>query len=621
MRNEIEDLKQQAIEQGKQQLKQMAKESAKKVGQQIWSAIAPILPYIIIALVIIIIIAGLIDWSGEDVDAAEIAGLNTATDDAWEQFFRHIEAMEGGMTVYKNSEGVDCYKVLYDGFGGYAICGLDMRYYGRYFSGLGYGTSEGALIPTDIVTAKKIDATKNGFYAEVENSLASEGITLKTGYQLFAITSRAFNCGSGGAVYHDDEYGMPENFVSAYKNYWKESDDKYQQKNEGDFSHKIYTNCMQRPIHAGGEVAPGLITRRKAEWTLFQCGFYSYLNEWYVGDSSSSGASGIIDSAKKIHDYMKDNKYQYCDKGSSCGDHSNGHGLNETFEQSKTGYHNVCCATYVSWVLRDCGLIKETNHIAPTLANTLESSKYKFKRITGKNNFQEGDILVSDGHIEIYAGNNQIYNAGYQGAIDTVNPYNKGDWSKVKYALRAPTTAGKEGTTSISGLNIKTYTTSKGRKYILYQQHVGPWSGLSYASGGNVYGTVGAVGCPTSACATAVSAFNQGKNLTPTDFRDAIYPTTIGGALRNLGFNITYYDGFDRDRVINQLKKGYPVIYRVTSASIFTNNQHWMALIDISSDGKKIYVASGSSGSAAGWYDIDTAFYAADEYFIFNSIS
>ena len=70
MRNEIEDLKQQAIEQGKQQLKQMAKESAKKVGQQIWSAIAPILPYIIIALVIIIIIVGLIDWGDIETGAA-----------------------------------------------------------------------------------------------------------------------------------------------------------------------------------------------------------------------------------------------------------------------------------------------------------------------------------------------------------------------------------------------------------------------------------------------------------------------------------------------------------------------------------------------------------------------
>lgn len=43
-----------------------------------------------------------------------------------------------------------------------------------------------------------------------------------------------------------------------------------------------------------------------------------------------------------------------------------------------------------------------------------------------------------------------------------------------------------------------------------------------------------------------------------------------------------------------------------------------MALIDISSDGKKIYVASGSSISAAGWYDTSTALYATVDFFTFN---
>lgn len=73
MRNELEDLQQQALKQAKQQVKNMAKESAQKVGQQIIHAIAPILPYILIFFILIVIIAGLFDWgsieaSGVDLD-------------------------------------------------------------------------------------------------------------------------------------------------------------------------------------------------------------------------------------------------------------------------------------------------------------------------------------------------------------------------------------------------------------------------------------------------------------------------------------------------------------------------------------------------------------------------
>lgn len=78
MRNEVEDLKQQAVEMGKQQLKNMVKESAKKVGKEIWEAILPYLPYVIAAILILVVIVGCVDW--DDVTAsAALDEMNNAT--------------------------------------------------------------------------------------------------------------------------------------------------------------------------------------------------------------------------------------------------------------------------------------------------------------------------------------------------------------------------------------------------------------------------------------------------------------------------------------------------------------------------------------------------------------
>lgn len=142
----------------------------------------------------------------------------------------------------------------------------------------------------------------------------------------------------------------------------------------------------------------------------------------------------IITSAKKIKGQMGD--YDYCDNGVSCrdagsNDHKHGHscGLNDTFEQSKKSHRNTCCATYVSWVLRDAGIINKTIHGADTLADYLTNLKNsKNKNIFVKvdtNNIQAGDILCYNGHIEISAGGNKVYNAGSVEAINNSGTTNK----------------------------------------------------------------------------------------------------------------------------------------------------------------------------------------------------
>ena len=161
------------------------------------------------------------------------------------------------------------------------------------------------------------------------------------------------------------------------------------------------------------------------------------------GSKIYSGGS-IIEVADMIHKYMEQNNYTYCVLDNSnqyeeCGKYNKAHGLNRTFEESKTGYHNTCCATYVSWVLQMVGYIDDSDHSdgAETLAQTILIGKYGWKRVSVAE-VQPGDILYyTYGHIEIYAGNNTKYNAGSGDAIRRISPYET-TISSDAIVLRAP---------------------------------------------------------------------------------------------------------------------------------------------------------------------------------------
>lgn len=161
------------------------------------------------------------------------------------------------------------------------------------------------------------------------------------------------------------------------------------------------------------------------------------------GSKIYSGGS-IIEVADMIHKYMEQNNYTYCVLDNSnqyeeCGKYNKAHGLNRTFEESKTGYHNTCCATYVSWVLQMVGYIDDSDHSdgAETLAQTILMGKYGWKRVSVAE-AQPGDILYyTYGHIEIYAGNNTKYNAGSGDEIRRISPYET-TISSDAIVLRAP---------------------------------------------------------------------------------------------------------------------------------------------------------------------------------------
>ena len=78
----------------------------------------------------------------------------------------------------------------------------------------------------------------------------------------------------------------------------------------------------------------------------------------------------------------------------------------------------------------------ECDNGATALSNVLESQK-GFTRVS-RSELVAGDIIVCDGHVEIYAGDNQVYNAGSGNAIRSASPNSKTNIYKCLYGLRAP---------------------------------------------------------------------------------------------------------------------------------------------------------------------------------------
>ncbi len=282
-----------------------------------------------------------------------------------------------------------------------------------------------------------VDALEDREIQECINYIKSmtNGLNLSE-YQIYALVSRAYNCGKAGAV--AIRRGSSNlDFMSSYKEYWKSEDDKFEAKDaNADFNHSLYTNYMSEPVTAKDKgYMSGLERRRKSEWVLFQTGYMDVLDKWYVEGMGGS----IIECAKAIHQYMEENGYTYCVYGSNsyeeCGRNGKSHGLSRTFEASKSN-KNTCCATYVSWVLQEAGYLTESEHNdgADNLTNLLINKGWTV--ITDINQFQPGDVLTYSSHVEIYAGDGTVYNAGSGKAIRNSSPQSK-NISKAR-ALRAP---------------------------------------------------------------------------------------------------------------------------------------------------------------------------------------
>lgn len=269
-----------------------------------------------------------------------------------------------------------------------------------------YNSGQEALVDAEIVDRIKVKIIEDK-KEDIRQAVSKRGVNLKEN-EVDALTMVAYQYGNCGQYIEGSQ-----NIAEVYKTY-------YQKGNADGFKNNAVCQTA-----AGGLshffVTGEYPTREKYTWKLFNEGIYTLSDGTVITASASDGS--IIASAEKIHTYMEQNKYVYSLSN-----------LPTTFEESKSN-KVTCCATFVSWVLRDAGYINETIHSAPGLASTLQS-KYHFTKVNGSQ-LKAGDVMVYDGHVQIYAGNGQIYNAGSTDAIQRANPYTS-NWGTLLYGLRAP---------------------------------------------------------------------------------------------------------------------------------------------------------------------------------------
>lgn len=169
---------------------------------------------------------------------------------------------------------------------------------------------------------------------------------------------------------------------------------------------------MSTPVTSKGQYLSGLENRRKAEWCLFQTGYFGYdlkhgtghgIDEYYVETSGSE----FLDVAKRCHDYIKDQKMGY----------------DNTFNKPipyPNGFNVIDCSSYVTWVLYEYGYteLQGPQKLSGWFANKSTMEKMGWT-VLPATQAQAGDIVARDGHVEIYAGDGNFYNAGSTNAIQS----------------------------------------------------------------------------------------------------------------------------------------------------------------------------------------------------------
>ena len=224
-----------------------------------------------------------------NLDMFNIEEFNEVSSSGSDQLIRYIHYHEHSSPPPTNAAGTK-YIIEDDGKGHPTVgYGVDIKNsgYEKLFIAKGYPTNIGGEVDKDFVDSieEKELADKTS-----EVKAATSGLNL-TGYQLNALISRAYNCGTAGATGKRNG----NTFKQAYKAYWNEnSDDYFKKKNSNaNFSHQLYTTYMDAPTTSEGETLQGLVKRRKSEWTLFQTGYYDVLKEWYSEASSSTGGGNV----------------------------------------------------------------------------------------------------------------------------------------------------------------------------------------------------------------------------------------------------------------------------------------------------------------------------------------
>ena len=114
------------------------------------------------------------------------------------------------------------------------------------------------------------------------------------------------------------------------------------------------------------------------------------------GDSGSATSSDgtVIEAAKSVHQIIEQQRYTY------------GSNSSQTVEESEAaGRKTVNCSTYVDWVLARIGLKLPSRYCDNALKTALDAETWCDNIGTNPSDAQPGDLVLFDGHIQIYGGN------------------------------------------------------------------------------------------------------------------------------------------------------------------------------------------------------------------------
>lgn len=251
---------------------------------------------------------------------------------------------------------------------------------------------------------------------------------------------------------------------------------------------------------------------------------------------------------------------------------------------------------------------KMTDHKMKTDTTTKEIT-YTSSDMELKDNTDEFLALIKADSNGNYDQNGSLVKYLVKGAIvnNTVSAVGVGNGN----SSTSNGTSNSGGSSSSSNGNgySKVYKVN-GKEYKEFKQSQGSYASVPYSGG-----TISSSGCgPTS---VAIVASGYGKNYTPgTLVEDAkkkynvsnftASPNATAKMLNTAGLSYTSTYSLTKENLKNHLKTGKPAVLSVDNScgGMFTSATHYIAILDIDENGKKVYVAN-PSNKASGWINID----------------
>lgn len=176
--------------------------------------------------------------------------------------------------------------------------------------------------------------------------------------------------------------------------------------------------------------------------------------------------------------------------------------------------------------------------------------------------------------------------------------------------------SGASGGTEGKAGNYTTFT-ANGRTYINYKQIEEAYKNIKLATYNN---TLYKAGCGITSDAIIGSGFGSNKDPIAVNNLGSRDHQAILRTLTNRSW--VSVNKFNKDEVLNELKRGNPVIVRVEgNGGFFTTSGHFFTILSISEDGNSIYVSDPASrrDSRNGW--MKTSILNASGYVRFTKLA